>query len=272
MNNVWVLHPGYGFKDEMALEKAAMGRFFEGRHTHVLQDIPTGSVVVPRFRMLPFARELQDEVEAKGCVLLNSFSQHRFAADLGAWYDAMREITPRSWNDVSLVDPDCPDGYILKGETNSARDRWLTHCFAPTFQDIGRVAANLRADSLISSQTIWIREFTPLRAFFDDVKGMPVSEEFRVFFLDGQEVSRGFYWMNHLADLNDRGVFPNPDDIDAGLLRQVGERLKGRIRFAAVDVARRQDGSWCVIEVNDGVMSGLCGNDANAVFEALSLS
>jgi hypothetical protein len=266
----WILHPGYGFTDEMSAEADALDASFPSAHGHLVSEIPSGSVVVPRYRMLPFARELDDEIRASGSTLINSYRQHRWAADIGDWYSAFEGLTPRTWVDVSDIDPGYDGAFIVKGETNSRRQLWSTHCFAPSRAQLGSVMANLYSDSLISHQKLWIREFVPLHGWGEDVVGMPVSEEYRLFFLDGREVARGFYWANHLYDLNEAGVHPDPSVVPDDLVSDIAARLAGHIRFCAVDVARTEAGDWVVIEVNDGPMSGPCGADPGDIYRALA--
>jgi hypothetical protein len=270
MGTGWILHPGYGFAAELADETPAMDAHFPGRHGHQVTTIPAGSTVVPRFRVLPFARELDDDVTASGSRLVNSFAEHRFAADLGAWYPVFEDLTPATWTDVAALPPGEPGPFVVKGETNSRRQLWTTHCFASDRSALGPVIANLNADSLIGSQRLFIRRFEPMASYGRDVVGMPVSDEYRVFYLDGFEVARGFYWANHLADLVDAGHRPDPGRVDDDLLVEVGYRLDGRIRFAAVDVARTESGRWIVVEVNDGSMAGLCGVSADELFGTLA--
>jgi hypothetical protein len=215
--------------------------------------------VIPRFRAIPFGRELEGEVKYQGSELLNSYKQHRFAADLGEWYSVLEDLTAESWPGVEHIPVRENGPFIVKGETNSRRQLWKTHCFAKDRAALGPVVANLTADTLIGHQRLWIRRFEELNVLGEDVSGMPINEEYRVFYLDGEVVGRGFYWVNMLGEMAEFTL--KPEEIDEELLRIVGERIGDRIRFAAVDYARRADGSWCVIEVNDGVQAGVCGVD-----------
>jgi len=257
---LFILHPGFEFDVEMEQELPAIEAWFPAHSGSTFESVPRGATVLPRFRALPFGRDLEAEVGARGATLLNSYGQHRFAADLGQWYPILEDLTPRSRpisdpGAFSLTPP-----FVVKGETNSRRGLWKTHCYAVDRTSLGSVVANLTADSLISHQMIWVREFVPLNHYFDDVAGMPVSEEYRFFFLDGKPVASGFYWGVHLDDIHDQGFeVPDPREVPQSLLEDVGSRIEPYIRFAAVDFARTAEGGWVVIEVNDGSMSGCCG-------------
>lgn len=276
---MYIYYPGYEFDTELQQEREAIETYFPGAHGSLLADIPAGSEVLPRFRALPFGQDLEDEVTRNGSRLVNTYKQHRFAAELGQWYEALRtdviggeeRLTPLSVQTDDMLGRMLLDyPVIVKGETNSRRGLWKTHCFVETEDQLGQTIANLTADSLISHQKLWIREFEPLNTYFNDVAGMPVSEEYRVFYFDGQVIAKGFYWGNHLDEILERGYpAPDADQIPAEILQTVGRRIKWDIQFAAVDFARTAEGKWIVIEVNDGSMSGCCGVDPMDLYAGL---
>lgn len=259
MSLLWVLHPhpSTALYAESELEVQALEELGIP-HGYLLSEIPAGSLVVPRFRALPFGRELEEEAKALGLTLLNSYAQHRFAADLGAWYPELRGLTPESWPSVLDIPQSHSGPFILKGETNSRRHLWSTHCYAETRGDIGPVISNLLDDSLLQHQRLWIREFVRLNILTTDVVGMPIGEEYRVFFLDGKTLAGGFYWVNHLEDID---FEPSLDRLNEGVVNRVGRATAPHIRFAAVDFGILEGGGTLVIEVNDGSMAGLCGVD-----------
>lgn len=45
------------------------------------------------------------------------------------------------------------------------------------------------------------------------------------------------------------------------MLSEVISRVQHLARFMVIDMAEFEDGSWEVVELNDGNMSGLCDND-----------
>jgi len=262
-----MLQPGWGF-EELEEEREAVRVAFGDNSGYLLGRIPAGSTVIPRFRALPFGRELEAEVALAGSELLNSYEEHRFAGDMGRWYPVFEGLTPRSWRGVENLPVGEEGPFFVKGETNSRRQLWATHSYAETRRELGSVIANLVADSLIGHQDIWIREFVDLNIIGRDVSGMPTGEEYRVFFLDGVELARGFYWRGGEEHFGD--FVPRPEEIDHDLVAEVGERLLGNIRFCAVDFARCVDDSWIVVEINDGCMSGLCGVDAFELWRSVA--
>ncbi len=223
-------------------------------------------LVVARYCALPFGKELQNDLLAHDCALINSYRQHRFVADLGWWYEVLGpELTPCTWRWLEELPEKGP--FVLKGETNSRKDRWRTHMYAETSCDARMVAGRLMEDSLISQQAIYIREFKQFAKHKDDLSGCPVSEEYRFFCLDGQVLSSGFYWSQHVEEL---GVHPTPPAAIDFVAKKVLPLLNGLVRFVAVDVALDIDGRWWVVELNDGQMSGLSENDPATMYAEMA--
>jgi hypothetical protein len=75
---------------------------------------------------------------------------------------------------------------------------------------------------------------------------MPLAEEYRIFCLDGTPLYMARYW--------DAGAFtrpPPPSDLFGDVARTV------RSRFFTMDVARRRDGNWMIVELGDAQVAGL---------------
>lgn len=90
--------------------------------------------------------------------------------------------------------------------------------------------------------------------------GMPITEEYRIFWLYGEPLFWSPYWEG--ADYAGTDV---PVDRFAGIAAAV------RSRFFTMDVARRRDGGWMIVELGDGQVSGLPRQaDADRFYSALS--
>jgi len=59
---------------------------------------------------------------------------------------------------------------------------------------------------------------------------MPLTKEFRIFFLDGEPLQEFYYW-------------------------EVAKKINSR--FFAMDIAKVENGGWTIIELGDGQVSGL---------------
>jgi hypothetical protein len=225
-------------------------------------DIPPGSLVVGRYSVVPFYLELEEDLAASGSKLINSYREHRWIADLREWYEDFKGITPKTWFDlVSLPENGGP--FVLKGETNSRKFHWNTHMFAKNKREAMEVYSRLSQDSLIGQQNIYIREYVPLRKLAEGLNGLQVSEEYRFFFLDRKIVSGAFYWSSHVDDLTE---VPKAANVPLEFLEEVKNRLGCNARFCVVDIARKADGDWTVIEVNDGQQSGLSENNPEELY------
>jgi hypothetical protein len=78
---------------------------------------------------------------------------------------------------------------------------------------------------------------------------MPLTLEYRLFFLDGRLLLCSPYW----EEGNYRAEGP-PTERCAAVAAAV------RSRFFTMDVAKRRDGDWLVVELGDGQVAGLPAN------------
>lgn len=238
-------------------------------------QVPCNSIVFGRYSVLPFYRELEEDLAHSNSQLINSYNQHLYVADLKNWYQDLHDITPKTYFSLEefkrSVSPDDPRSWVLKGETNSAKHAWWTHMFAPTAADVDKVYSNLSKDSLIGTQDIYIREYEPLVQLGTKVDGRPVTQEYRFFCLYGVIVVDGFYWSEDFDEVRDN--HPAPLFASPTLVRFVKDtvlpRIYDKVNFVVVDVGITQDGRPRVIELNDGQMSGLSMCDPGEFYSFL---
>lgn len=224
----------------------------------LIADIPTGSLVIPRFRAIPYGDELEREVHRAGSTLINSYRQHRNVADLFTWVGVLGKLTAPAYTIDAI--PYLPeDEYFVKGETNSIKNNWFESAYAANKKDLTSVVRNVLNDQYVGHQKIVIRPFQNFRKLGEAVDGRPVFHERRVFVLDGQVLSEGFYWSSFSDEYGDTVAIDETkyrETVSAAL-----EKVSHIARFLVVDLAEYPDGSWSVIELNDGCMSGLSEND-----------
>jgi hypothetical protein len=222
-------------------------------HGTTLSDAPPGSVVLPRYRALPFGRELEQEAQRHGLSLLNPYSQHAWAADIHQWYPALRGLTPETWRRVEDIPHDVNGPFFLKGATNSLKHKPEKFWYAETRSEIGEVIANLHQDSLIGQQQLAIRQWIELEKVEDNLVGVPQSREYRCFSCLGAPLAIGDYW--EPSDKEAHEFLLDHASFVLKINRIVGKFLN----FAALDFGVLENGDPIVIEVNDGSMAGLCG-------------
>jgi hypothetical protein len=75
---------------------------------------------------------------------------------------------------------------------------------------------------------------------------MPLTREYRVFFLDGEPVLSSEYW--------EEGEYAGPTP-PLDQLTSLARRIESR--FFTMDVARQTGGDWRVVELGDGQVAGL---------------
>jgi hypothetical protein len=205
--------------------------------------------------------------------LVNSPTQYRHTHYLPESYDVIEEHTPPSvWlptgPDVSIdavMDllryfGDRP--VILKDYVKSQKHHWAEACYIPSAADRGSVERVVRR--FLELQGADLNEGLVFRAFVDleplavhSKSGMPLTQEHRIFFLDGQPLYMTHYW-----DEGDYGGDAPPPDLFQGVAAAV------RSRFFTMDVARRRDGSWIIVELGDGQVAGLPDSADPAAFYA----
>lgn len=232
-------------------EKSAASTYFDVVTNRVA--IPKNSLVIPRYSALPFYLELEQDVKDLGSNLINTWREHSYVADLQNWYYHLADVTPRTWFSLDQMPLDGP--FVMKGQTNSRKFQWDTHMYAKNRYVACEVACRLAEDSTIGMQRIYGREYVALNNLATGLRGLPISEEYRYFVLNGQVVASGFYWSSHTADL-DRTYEP-AEEVPESFINDVILKVAEHIPFFVVDVARTATGSWIVVELNDGQQAGL---------------
>lgn len=184
---------------------------------------------------------------------------------LSGWYEYFRSVTPASIFmsveefEASAETADFRErvgtwlghgSYIVKDQVKSRKSDWDTACFAPDYEKLPEIA----------------REFIRLQGDF--IAGGLVIREFEEF--DKAMGETRVWWVNN------EPVFqsPHPDNpdsftaVDVTFLQDYVNAFNRP--FITTDLALRTDGTWRVMEVSDGQVSGTPrGFDASALFEAL---
>lgn len=228
-------------------------------------QVEAGDLVIPRFSALPWYKEFEADVQWNKGKLLNTYRQHCYVADLRNWYYDLGDYTPRTWFYLDQIPTEGP--FVLKGQTNSKKFNWKTHMFARDKYEASEVHSRLAADGHVGAQQIYVRQYVPLRKLAQGLQGLPISEEYRFFVLDGKVVSGAFYWSSHTEYIEEEvGFKPDPKLVPKDWLDKVVSIVAPKVRFFVVDVARTEDGDWIVIELNDGQQSGLSDNDPHELY------
>ena len=231
--------------------------------------VPHGRAVLGRYSVLPYYQELEADLLHQGSRLLQSFRQHRYVADLGNWVGHLEGLTPATWNRLEDIPPSEPGPFVVKGATNSRKDRWRTHMFAADRGALRAVWARAEEDSFLEQQGLYARRYEPLRVYLRGPSEQPISNEWRVFVVAGTIVDAGYYWSSYEEETRALRPHALPPEARA-LAEEVARRVGGNAFFYTVDVAERAEGGWVVIELNDGQMAGLSSIEAAGFYRKLA--
>lgn len=256
-----ILYRDFDIEDN---ERIAMNQNFHTFSSRSL--IQSDSLVIGRFSVLPFYKELVKDLGTNNSKLINSWEQHSFVADIGQWYSVIKDYTPETWSmrvGTNNLPTDC--SFVLKGATNSIKRLWTTHMFARTRADISDVYGRLLDDTMIGQQEIFARRYMPLRKLGESVNGMPITEEYRFFICYEQVISGGFYWSSHVNDV----IIPKWNKDIIKYVEKVARLIGDKCNFYTIDIGITEEGNPIVIELNDGQMAGLSENDPFVMYKNL---
>jgi hypothetical protein len=207
-------------------------------------------------------RLLYEALLAKGLRLVNDPAAYLHCHHLPESYAVIEGHTPRSvWTEVrgevdldrvmQLLRPFGPAPVVVKDYVKSQKHAWDEACFIPSASDRATVERVVRRFLELQGPDLAgglvFREFVAFEPVGRHPKsGMPLTREYRLFFLDGWPLLCAEYW----EEGDYRGAGP-PVEHFAGIATGV------KSRFFTMDVAKRKDGGWMVVELGDGQVAGL---------------
>lgn len=197
--------------------------------------------------------------------LINTPVEYKYAHYLPENYETIRDFTPRTtfqklegdfdFNDfrqLLKVFGDRP--VIVKDYVKSQKHYWEEACFIPRASDDKTVEAvikrflDLQGPEL--NEGLVFREFIELEELATHAQsGMPLTKEFRLFIKEGKIMDAFHYW-----DEGDyQGLQP-----EIMTFQDLIPKIKSN--FFTMDIAKRKDGEWMIVELGDGQVAGLPEN------------
>jgi hypothetical protein len=259
------------FRGSLAEEKEllAASKYFEVLDSRI--KVKPGDFVIPRYSVVPFAKEFFDDMSYAGAKTLNSYHQFKYIADLKNYVGDLEGLTFRTWL-ASQGTYQLPDNcsFVLKGETNSKKFEWKEMMFAADKSAASEVHSKLLKDGMIGDQEIYIREYVPLKRFATSFKDLPITNEYRFFVVNKQVISSGYYWSNYYEDLIQEGHNLDPSQVPINFINKVIDRVGDKSNAYVIDVGETEDGHWMVIELNAFEQSGLSENDPDVLYGNLA--
>jgi hypothetical protein len=225
--------------------------------------IPDNSLVIGRYSLLPYYKELEDDLKDKTCKLLDTYSQFNWVANF-EYYNDLQKYTFKTWFSPSEIPKDSGP-LVVKGTTNSKKMYWSNKMFAKNREIAIDIACELRSDNLIGQQDIIFRQYEPLVTYEIGLNGLPFTNEWRLFYYKGKLLSKGYYWST--ADEPERGKIT---DDALKMSQEIADIAKEHCNFYVLDIAEKQSGGWVLVEINYGGQSGLSLNDPDIMYENLA--
>jgi len=206
-----------------------------------------------------------EALRLRGLRLVTTPAQYEFCHHLPVNYHTIRSVTPETTvipknmlftgsglNLQAITDAIAPFGdepIIVKDYVKSQKHLWLEACFVPKASDLPQVESVVRRFIDLQSEQftggLVLRRYTPLRQLgFHPKSGMPLSNEYRLFWAFGQRISVTDYWdlPNHAhgpIDFLDEYATSIPSD------------------FFSLDLAITQENESMIMELGDGQVAGL---------------
>ncbi len=211
----------------------------------------------------------------KNIQLINTPTEYQYCHYLPDSYTAIEAFTPKTtfkklddtfdienFNTELEVFGNSP--IIVKDYVKSQKHYWAEACFIPDASDRKQVEKvvkrflELQGDDL--NEGLVFREFVELEQLTTHSKsGMPLTKEFRLFVKDGEVIACFNYW--------DEGDYQNIQP-DLGPFKEVISNIQSR--FFSMDIAKKVDGDWIIVELGDGQVAGLPDNaDKNDFYQRL---
>ncbi|MBW4488257.1 MAG: ATP-grasp domain-containing protein [Trichocoleus desertorum ATA4-8-CV12] len=221
-------------------------------------------------------QQLFEALAQRGVRLLNDATAYKHCHYLPESYSIIAPCTPKSvWLtlngelDMDIVMSLLRDfgdrPLILKDFVKSRKHEWHEACYIPQASDktvVERVVRRfLQLQETGLNEGLVFREFVDFEPLTTHSKsGMPLTQEFRLFFLDAEPVYVNKYW--------DEG---NYAEICPPMTQFCEVAQAVQSRFFTMDVAKRLNGDWMIVELGDGQVAGLPDSaDIAAFYQALS--
>jgi len=207
-------------------------------------------------------KQFYDGLLKKNIRLINTPTEYKHCHYLPESYAKICEQTPKSnWTKnisedaiIELSNEFRTQPIIVKDYVKSEKHHWNDACFIPNASDKINVLKivhrflELRGEYL--NEGIVFRTFIELEFLTEHSKSkMPLTKEFRIIFLNKKIVQIFKYW--------DEGNYDSekPDII---FFQNIAAKIESI--FFTMDVAKKKNGDWIIMELGDGQVAGLPDN------------
>jgi hypothetical protein len=207
-------------------------------------------------------RQLHQALSSKNVDLINGPVEYKHCHYLPESFHVIREHSPRSvwipidevldWNRIAEALQGFGDSpLIVKDYVKSRKHEWLEACFVSSASNEDEALRVI--NTFVERQGedlqggVVLREFVDLEAIgTHSQSGMPLTQEYRIFFLNKEPL----YWTYYWEEGDYKGEMPSIQQFV-----EIAERIESN--FFTMDVAKRSDGEWIIVELGDGQVAGL---------------
>lgn len=216
---------------------------------------------------------LYETLLAKNFKLINSPTEYQNCHYLPHSYQFIEKHTPKTvWTRQTdfekifeIIEPFGNAPLIVKDFVKSQKHYWDSACFIPSAADKDKVKSviskfvELQGNDL--NEGLVIREFVELQDLTTHSKsGMPLKQEYRLFFYKGNLLGCYDYWEEGEYAANEQPPLP--------LFIDIAKNVQSN--FFSMDIAKTKNGEWIIIELGDGQVAGLPGKaDRQEFYRAL---
>ncbi|MGB0870527.1 MAG: ATP-grasp domain-containing protein [Flavobacteriales bacterium] len=203
--------------------------------------------------------QLYEILLKKNVQLINPPDAYKYCHYLPSSYHKIEHITPKSvWttdltqnNILKLATSFNGSPIIVKDYVKSEKNHWEKACFIPNSlneQQVKEVVdCFLELRGSLLNEGVVFRQFEDLEYLTEHSKsGMPLTKEFRVFFCDHEIVEVFDYW-----DEGDYGTTKPYLEVFIEIAKTIESR------FFTMDIAKKQNGDWIIMELGDDQVAGL---------------
>jgi len=247
---------------------AALKRVKPGENKET--GIYRGWMLQPRQYAMLYHALLEKNIE-----LINTPDAYKHCHYLPESYEVIKGYTPKTTfkplhsafkleNFQAQIEVFGTQAVIVKDYVKSQKHYWEEACFIPNAAEREKVKSvvdkfiELQGDDL--NEGLVFREYVELEELTHHSESdMPLTKEFRVFVKHGKVMTIYQYW--------DEGDYENAEPV-MSTFEAVISSIKSN--FFTMDIAKKKDGEWIIIELGDGQVAGLPDNaDKDAFYRAL---
>ncbi|QAA35323.1 DUF4343 domain-containing protein [Clostridium manihotivorum] len=239
----------------------------------ILQSEEINRVIYRGWMLKPEDYEcLYTNLADKNYYLINTPQEYVNTHYLPNWYEHLEKLTPRTiWSKgipeekeiIDMLKEFNEEPVIVKDYVKSRKHEWFESCYIPNAKETEnalKVVNNfINGQGEYLNKGIVFREFIELESTgFHEKSGMPISNELRLFIFNYKVVCTIGYW-------NGENINEYPEFVD-DIVRNL---MNIKSNFFTVDIAKKADGQWVVMELGDGQVSGLQEYNVKAYYSNL---